>query len=138
MRLAEDKSAKTLSYYLTDTDCKIGSELIEFLKKELKKNDIVRVSLHSNADELTQSMIIAITKNADIKKHKNVKKDKIYYVIEGEMEFSLEDKKINVKKGEFFKLNKNTFMSLRSLSEIAIYNEMIAGPFKKEDTVYES
>jgi len=134
MKIIEDKNANSLSYYFEGDY--LSKDIYNFLKEKLKKTDMVRVSLHSNANELTQSMIIAI-KNKFIPFHKNIKKDKIYYVIEGEMNIILKNKKITLKEKEFFKLKKNTFAAIKSISKIVIYNEIVAGPFKKGDSVYE-
>jgi len=133
--LIKDKNSKSESYYFNGTI--IDNEILQFLKSRLKYSDIARICIHSNRDELTQSMIIGITDKKVIKPHKNQYKDKIYYIIEGEIEFQT-DKKYILKKGEFFKLEKNNYMSMKSISNISIYNEIVAGAFKEGDTIYAS
>jgi len=133
----KNEFSKTLSYNLVDTNIEINTEIFDFLKKKIAQVDIVRVCLHSTSEELTQSMIIAINKTVIIAPHKNQFKNKFYHILEGEMELNLIDReKITLKEGAFFKLEKNTFASMTSLSEICIYNEIIAGPFQPTDTIY--
>lgn len=137
IRLKQDIGAKTLSYNLENETALIGVELYRQLKDALTEQSIVRLCLHTSSDELTQSMIIAIRDDAVIKQHKNIHKDKIYHIIEGSVEFSLhEGGKYTAKQNEIFKLGKNQFASMRALSKTAIYNEIIAGPFQPDDTLY--
>jgi len=131
------KEAKTLTYCLTDNVSNID-EIIEFLKKELKYSQVVRVCIHKNNDDLTHSMIIAISKEYEMKLHKNFTKNKIYFILEGKIEFEIEEKKIIAQRGDIVNIGKNNFMRQKSLSDFAIYMENIAGPFKKGDTVYAS
>ena len=138
INIIQDIKAKTLSYNIQDNIALINKKTYNNLKSKLNDdNNIVRLSLHKNADELTQSMLIAIRKDAIIKEHKNINKDKIYHIIEGIVEFELLTfGKYIVKENEIFKLGKNQFASMKALSDIAIYNEIVAGPFSKTDTVY--
>ncbi|WP_455757115.1 WbuC family cupin fold metalloprotein [Sulfurimonas sp.] len=137
MHIQQDTKAKTLSYNLTDDVALIDKNIYEELETNLLNESIVRLSLHKNASELTQSMIIAIRDDTVIKQHKNITKDKIYHIIKGSIKFTLHNaNSYIVKENEIFKLGKNQFASMRALSKIAIYNEIIAGPFSSKDTIY--
>lgn len=137
MNFIEEKNAKTKTYSLKNSNCKITQEVYNFLEEELKEHSIVRVCLHSSSDELTQVMIIAITKKASIKFHKNLHKNKIYHIIKGKMRIELKDELFELKENEIYKLEKNTFAKMYSSSDYCIYHETIAGPFQASDTVYE-
>jgi len=137
LTLRQDNNAKTLSFNLLDNNGLITTAIYKELKQHLATQDMVRLSLHTEAKDLTQSMIIAITNNAIIQQHKNQFKDKIYHIIEGEIEFDLlGGEKILAKTNEIFKLGKDTFASIKSITDISIYNEIVSGPFQKADTIY--
>ena len=135
--LKKDKNAKTLSFHITNNTTLIKRSIYSRLKEYLSDYTMVRVSIHSESSELTQSMLIAITDKAIIKQHKNISKDKIYHIVEGIVEFNLHNNKtILVHENEIFKLGKDTFSSMKSISNVAIYNEIISGPFDQNDTIY--
>ena len=98
---------------------------------------MVRVCIHKHNEELTQSMIIAITKKYKMKLHKNKNKNKIYFILDGKVEFEINNKKMLTTKGDIINIQKDTFMKQVALSDIAIYQENIAGPFNHGDTVYD-
>lgn len=135
--LKEELNAKTLTYSVLGKSTIISNTIQAFLLKKLKNNPMVRVCLHSSEEELTQYMIIAIRKDANIKFHKNLYKDKIYHLIKGKMKIMLKTENIELNVGDMFKLNKNQFAKMESLSDESIYHEVISGPFEKKDTIYE-
>jgi len=137
MRLKQDKLAKSLAYNFYGEKI-VKKKYKNFIKQKLKTKEMVRISLHSKSSDLTQCMIIGITKNKKKKSHKNKKKDKIYLILQGKIKFQIKNKQVILKKGDFLKLKQNNFMSMKSVSKIALYIEIIAGPFKKGDTIYEN
>ena len=136
MHLEENKSAKSLTYHL-ENDLINLNEISLFLKDKLTDNEIVRVCIHANNEDLSHMMIIAIKKNYEMPLHKNPTKNKIYVIIEGEIKFTIENKVIIAKTNDIVKVDADHFMKQIALSDIAIYQEIIAGPFRG-DTVYES
>jgi mannose-6-phosphate isomerase-like protein (cupin superfamily) len=136
-RLKEELTAKTLTYSLIGTSSLKSKDIEKFLLEKLKKNSIVRVCIHSNSEELTQYMIIAIRKDNLMKFHKNLNKDKIYYLKKGKMKIVLSENSFEIEEGDIFKLNKNEFAKMISISDESIYHEIIAGPFCQKDTIYE-
>lgn len=136
--LVQETQAKSLTYSIKNDTALVSKDVYQFIKEKLNHVTNVRVCIHSSSVDLTQFMIMGITKKENIKFHKNINKDKIYHLIEGQMTIELEDTKISLQSGELFKLSKNTFARMYSLSELCIYHEIIAGPFKSENTIWKS
>jgi mannose-6-phosphate isomerase-like protein (cupin superfamily) len=66
------------------------------------------------SDSLVSSFVIFIKK--EVKIHKHISHSENVYILDGEGEMTLGDKKIKVKKGGFVFIPKNTFHSLRVTS----------------------
>jgi cupin fold WbuC family metalloprotein len=136
--LVEAKNSKSPTYFIENESLKIGAELYDFLREKIALMPMVRICLHSKSAELTQMMIIAITPEAKIEFHKNLHKEKMYQIIKGEMLFEIKDQKaLTLEAGELLKLQKSTFARMSAISHYCIYQEIVAGPFNSEDTVYE-
>lgn len=134
--LYQELKAKTLTYSVKDSTVLVKRKIYDFIKQKLSEVEIVRVCIHTDSNELTQLMLIGITRQTNIEFHKNENKDKLYHLIQGNLIMELENQKIRIDCGEIFKLGKGQFARMYTTSDIAIYHEIVAGPFNPSDTIY--
>lgn len=86
------------------------------------------------SDSLASSFVIFIKK--EVKKHKHVSHSEHVYILDGEGEITIGDKKLKVKKGDIIFIPKNTFHSLKVLSEKPVKVISIQAPlFDGKDRV---
>ena len=71
-----------------------------------------------NSDSLVSSFVIFIKK--EVKTHKHVSHSEHVYILDGEGEMTVGDKKMKVKKGDMIFIPKNTFHSLKVSSSIPV------------------
>jgi|ETNmetMinimDraft_20_1059909.scaffolds.fasta_scaffold99941_2 cupin fold WbuC family metalloprotein len=146
MNLIKDKKSKSKSYYLGNKFFVFSNKIILNKLKKLSNNFQyqARICLHRKKSDKLHQMIIYQPKNLNkiIKKHP--KKDKSYFLLDGEQIIEIYNskkkiiKKILLNKNQnFFYLKKNIFHSNYARSKHSIHIESISGPFnRKTDRVY--
>lgn len=115
-------AAKAQSYQSLDT-----------IKAPANLENIYAHPLYS--DSLVSSFVIFIKK--EVKTHKHVTHTEHVYVLEGEGEMTLGDKKFKVKKGDVVFIPKNTPHSLKTTSTVPVKVVSIQAPlFDGKDRVF--
>jgi mannose-6-phosphate isomerase-like protein (cupin superfamily) len=106
---------------------------LDTIKAPADLDNIYSQPLYS--DSLTSSFLIFIKK--EVKLHKHVTHTEHVYVLEGEGEMMLGDKKIKVKKGDVVFMPKNTAHSLKTTSTIPVKVVSIQAPvFDGKDRIF--
>ena len=127
-------------YYLDQYFRKADDQLIKFLLKEAKKENIniIRCCLHNDEESLLMSMLIVIRNKYIYPPHKHSWKDESYTILKGECEFQELDDQGNQLSSIILKrndtlLNVNKgFHLMKPLDEIFAFIETTIGPFKKD------
>jgi mannose-6-phosphate isomerase-like protein (cupin superfamily) len=78
------------------------------------------------SDSLASSFVIFIKK--EVKTHKHVTHSEHVYILDGEGEMTIGDKKLKIKKGDIVFIPKNTFHSLKVLSATPVKVISIQAP----------
>lgn len=106
-----------------------------------------RICLHKTPDDPIHEMLIAMHRDSYVRPHRNVRKSKSYYVVEGEMyivsfdEWGNVTQKIGIGAGSEYdtficRLNTNLWHTVIPVSEMLVFLETNGGPFIKEDEEY--
>ena len=153
--LREDRKAKTKAYFFKKTEVVFNRKIINFLEKYYKKNKKdIRVCIHRDPSEKQHDMVL-LQKRKDFYKpwfenrkmgtfpHKHLKKGETYHMIFGKMGCVLFNnngkvKKMCVlKKGDIFRVPKNTYHTMMPITNYVVYHESKIGPFlKKADSIF--
>jgi mannose-6-phosphate isomerase-like protein (cupin superfamily) len=87
------------------------------------------------SDSLSSSFVIFIKK--EVKKHKHIYHSEHVYILEGEGEMLLGEKKFKVKKGDIIFIPKNTIHALKVISALPVRVLSIQSPmFDGTDRIY--
>lgn len=90
-----------------------------------------------DTDSNSTSFVIWIKKG--VKSHKHEHHSEVLYVIEGEGEMTIDKKTSNIKAGDYFRIPKNTYHSLKVTSEKPVKVISVQAPeFFGKDRVFES
>ena len=139
-----DKSGKTNALYFKknisrNLTNKILNNLIQISKI---KQENIRLCFHEKKNSELHNMVnIIYKKNNTDKYHKHLFKDEIYHLIKGSIEINIilnkKKKKILLNKNNtIYRMTKNTFHKVNSLSRFSIFHEIRKGPFKKGDSIF--
>ena len=90
-----------------------SSQSIDTIKPPASYENIYNRPVFS--DSLTSSFVIFIKK--EVKSHKHVTHTEHVYILDGEGEMIVGDKKMKIKKGDIVLISKNTFHSLKVTSQ---------------------
>ena len=137
-------------FYAKDSPISLTLQDIYFLKglAQAKKNDIFRVCLHSNDNEIIHEMVMVHTQPTQVGPLKqNNRQSLSYYMIEGKLAVSFytdDGKKYeqilldasNQSENKIIRLEPQIFRSVKSLSAYAIFVEIAQGPFNDNDTIW--
>tara|TARA_Y100000590_G_C15467492_1_gene918867 strand:- start:162 stop:662 length:501 start_codon:yes stop_codon:yes gene_type:complete len=142
--LIEDRKAKSKSFFLKGRHSVFDSKLLDFIKKNFKKfKKDLRICMHENSAANHHDMIILQQRSNSYPPHKHLKKGETYHMILGKMGCLLFNnngkvKKMCVlKKGDIFRVPKNTYHTMLPISKYVIYHESKIGPFlKKTDSIF--
>ena len=108
------KNFLILLFSIGITLCKAQSfQSLDTIKPPASYENIYNRPIFS--DSLTSSFVIFIKK--EVKKHKHVTHTEQVYILDGEGEMMVGDKKMKVKKGDIVLIPKNTFHSLKVTSQ---------------------
>ena len=115
-------TAKAQSFQFTDT-----------IKAPANLDNIYSRPLYS--DSLASSFVIFIKK--EVKPHKHVFHSEHIYVLEGEGEMEVGDKKFRIQKGDIVFIHKNTRHTLRTTSQLPVKVISIQAPlFDGKDRIF--
>ena len=110
-----------------------------------KSKKDLRVCLHQSPMDIHHDMIILQQKKNYYLPHKHARKGETYHMIKGSMKCILFNnqgkikKIVTLNKNEIFRVPKNTFHTMLSISNFTIYHENKPGPFnKKGDSIFPS
>jgi mannose-6-phosphate isomerase-like protein (cupin superfamily) len=102
-----------------------NSQAWDTIKAPLEYDNIYNRALYS--DSLSSSFVIFIKK--EVKKHKHQFHTEHVYILEGEGEMLLGEKKLKVKKGDILFIPKNTIHSLKVTSKEPVKVLSIQSPY---------
>jgi mannose-6-phosphate isomerase-like protein (cupin superfamily) len=102
-----------------------NSQAWDTIKAPLEYDNIYNRALYS--DSLSSSFVIFIKK--EVKKHKHQYHTEHVYILEGEGEMLLGEKKLKVKKGDILFIPKNTIHSLKVTSKEPVKVLSIQSPY---------
>jgi len=105
--------------------------------------------VHKGLDDSLHEMLIVHEKSCYIQPHKHIGKTESFHIIEGLVDIILfdEDGRINgiIPMGDyasgrkfFYRLPPSRYHTLMIQSDVLVFHEITNGPFKLEDTVWES
>lgn len=135
--------------YATDDLARISKADIDSLVQQALVNPRhrMRVCTHRDPGDALHEMLIVHTKDTYVRPHKHAAKSESFHVIEGEMDVVVFDEHGAVTEvlrlGDYrsgrtfyYRMHAPLFHTLLIRSEIVIFHEITAGPFRTEDTIF--
>jgi len=126
-----------------------GARELDFLKTQTERNPRKRARLctHVDASDRLHEMIIVNVRDTYVRPHKNTNKPKSFQVLEGQMDVVVFDDQGKVTsvthlgsyasgRPYYFRLHETRYHTLRTTSEIVLFQETTIGPFQQGDTVF--
>jgi len=127
----------------------VGMPDLDFLKIQAKGNRRKRARLctHVDVSDLLHEMIIINLRDTYVRPHKNAHKPKSFQIIEGMMDVVMFDESGDVRgvtrMGQYgsgypyyFRLHKTRYHTLRTISDLVLFQETTIGPFIPGDTIF--
>jgi len=127
----------------------LGLPDLDFLKLQARRNPRKRARLctHMGTSDRLHEMLIINLRDTYVRPHKNTDKPKSFQVLEGIMDVVLFDDAGEVcgvsRLGQYgsglpgyFRLHETRYHTLRTLSELVLFQETTIGPFRPGDTVF--
>jgi len=124
---------------------------IDELKQKALTNSRERIRLctHTDVNDRVHEMLIVHTKNNYVRPHKHLGKSESFHIIEGALTIVVFDEDgsitgvINLSDytsgSEFFwRISNSFYHTVIPISDIVVFHETTAGPFRREDTIYPS
>jgi cupin fold WbuC family metalloprotein len=107
----------------------------------------MRVCTHRDPGDSLHEMLIVHTKDTYVRPHKHAAKSESFHVIEGEMDVVVFDDHGAVtdvlRLGDYrsgrtfyYRMHEPLFHTLLIRSEVVIFHEITAGPFRPQDTIF--
>ena len=122
---------------------------LDFLKSQTRRNPRKRARLctHTGVGDLLHEMIIVNLRDTYVRPHKNTNKPKSFQIIEGMMDVVVFDDAGEVRSVTrlgpysasvpyYFRLHKTRYHTLRTISDVVVFQETTIGPFQPGDTVF--
>jgi cupin fold WbuC family metalloprotein len=127
----------------------LGARDLEFLKTQAERNPRKRARLctHIDVSNRLHEMTIINVRETYVRPHKNLNKPKSFQILEGMMDVIVFDDA-----GEprgvtrlgsygsglpyYFRLHATRYHTLRTISEVVVFQETTIGPFRPGDTVF--
>ena len=127
----------------------LGLHDLDFLKLQAKRNPRKRARLctHVDVGDLLHEMLIINLRDTYVRPHKNTDKPKSFQLLEGVMDVVMFDDAGEVcaviRLGHYgsgfpsyFRLHETRYHTLRTISELVLFQETTIGPFRPGDTVF--
>ncbi|MCX7412434.1 MAG: WbuC family cupin fold metalloprotein [Planctomycetia bacterium] len=134
--------------YATDDIARIAKSDINGLVRQALANprQRMRVCTHRAPDAALHEMLIVHTKETYVRPHKHAAKSESFHVIEGDMDVVVFDEHGAVtdvlRLGDYrsgrtfyYRMHEPMFHTLLIRSDVVIFHEITAGPFRPEDTI---
>jgi cupin fold WbuC family metalloprotein len=122
---------------------------LDFLKSQTRSNPRRRARLctHTGVGDLLHEMIIINVRDTYVRPHKNTNKPKSFQIIEGMMDVVVFDDSGEARSVTrlgsygsgfpyYFRLHKTCYHTLRTISDLVVFQETTIGPFQPGDTVF--
>lgn len=135
--------------YATDPVVLVGAEDVETLKAEAAHNARRRVRLcaHGSVEDTLHEMLIVHTNDTYVRPHRHLGKSESFHVIEGTVDVVLFDDAGTVAdviamgdlasgRPFYYRISTPLFHTLLIRSEVLVFHEVTAGPFRRADTEY--
>ena len=129
----------------------LGARELEFLKTQTARNPRKRARLctHVDAADRLHEMIIVNVRDTYVRPHKNTNKPKSFQILEGRMDVVVFGDEGEVRSVAhlgsydsglpyYFRLHETRYHTLRTISDVVIFQETTIGPFQQGDTVFAS
>jgi len=118
----------------------LTKEAIEFIKSDCKENTLrrSRINFHQSDEESVHEMIIALSRDTNIRIHKHIGKSESFKIIEGKLAIVLffdEDLSkrevviLEHNNNPYYRLNSSIFHLVLPLTEVVVMLEVTNGPF---------
>ena len=145
-KLRQDTKAKSPTFFYDAQACSQATmQSIRQIKALAKKEQkVVRMCLHSSAEDDLHNMVIAHPKGRYVRVHANLSKSKSYHIIEGKLllvGFNASQKELFRcllnSQNPICRLSKGVYLFVWPISDVAIFEEVAIGPFQRErDTIF--
>jgi len=127
----------------------LGARDLEFLKTQAERNPRKRARLctHIDVSDRLHEMLIINLRQSYVRPHKNLNKPKSFQILEGMMDVIVFDDA-----GEprgvtrlgsygsglpyYFRLHATRYHTLRTISDLVLFQETTIGPFQAGDTIF--
>ncbi|HUL51243.1 MAG TPA: WbuC family cupin fold metalloprotein [Candidatus Nitrosotalea sp.] len=136
-------------FYAGGEIIEFGARELDFLKAQTARNPRKRARLctHIDAADRLHEMIIVNVRDTYVRPHKNTNKPKSFQVLEGRMDVVVFDDHGTVisvthlgsydsGRPYYFRLHETRYHTLRTTSDIVLFQETTIGPFRQGDTVF--
>ncbi|TVM04135.1 MAG: hypothetical protein CV087_01695 [Candidatus Brocadia sp. WS118] len=144
--IAQDKHAKSLSFFCKDEVVSLTKDIMNELKKiaRSEKRD-VRISMHQSPASDLHNMIILQQKGAYVRPHKHLIKAEAYQLIEGTQAVFIFDETgqvirrcdMSLERNFLCRFEKNHYHMSIPTSDLVIFHESKIGPFIREgDSIF--
>lgn len=138
------KESNEVLYSLEEVTNLRGEDLEELKRlAELNPRKRIRICTHTTPEDHMHEMIIVHSKEAVVPIHKHLDRAESFTIFEGEATveiYSEDGKKIDsIEMGEvtsgkafYYRINKNTYHTLKIKSDYLVFHEVTEGPFQRE------
>jgi len=122
---------------------------LDFLKAQTLRNPRRRARLctHTGVADRLHEMLIINVRETYVRPHKNTNRPKSFSVLEGVLDVVVFDDAGNVCRAmrlgaygsglpHYFRLHQTRFHTLRTISDLVLFQETTVGPFQPGDTVF--
>jgi cupin fold WbuC family metalloprotein len=127
----------------------LGPPALDFLKLQAKRNPRKRARLctHVGVGDPLHEMLIVNLRDTYVRPHKNTDKPKSFQILEGVMDVVMFDDAGEVRGvtrlghygsglPSYFRLHETRFHTLRTITDLVLFQETTIGPFRPGDTVF--
>lgn len=138
-------------YYAKGDVVRINKEQIQWLKGEMRKDNLerIRVCIHEDTDSTIHEMFIVLKKGNYVRPHRHLNKSESFYMVEGSAIAFFFNKEGNIVEkmelGEFnagkqlgYRINSAIYHTVVPVSSYLVFHEVTSGPFRKDFTEYAS
>jgi len=145
--VVQDKGARSLSYYCTETAVGIDQEVIDQLLEVSVQNGNcdARISLHTSPDDNFHEMIILQHRGRYFRPHRHTNKGESCHIIRGTVAFFVfnddgsiaESSVVGENGGMLFRSGPDLWHTVIPISDYAVYHESKPGPYlNQNDSIY--
>lgn len=139
--------ARSTTFSCNEDIVAVGKEELELLKRAAHQDPLrrARLCLHHDQSDKVHEMVIAFCRDSYVRPHRHINKSESFHVIEGRLAVVFFDDEGHVTRrltmgasgnaeACLYRLSKNAWHAVVTLSEFAIIHETTSGPFLREET----